>query len=265
MAVGDAVYSGFRNFVRGSRPITYKALLPPKEVLNQRHLIHISAMIVALIVQLFFWLETIVNSPILPGDWSQFSTTFEVDIIYSSLALGMIAALPLYSKRKQAELVIQPDGLYGFAIGYAIFALAWTFLMVLVLWLQGNGVVPGTTDDTLKLQELVEFVAMVSVGEELFFRVAVSAYWGGLASSVIFGLFHLWAYSSAPGALAPGNEWNLVKNLVEAMFFGAVFWFIYFKWGVGAAMGSHAGFDLVSSGAIGLDTTWLSHFGLFPI
>lgn len=224
----------------------------------------IGSILVVIVVQIFFWLETVVNSPILPGDWAPLEVSFQVDVIYSTLALGMVAALPLYSPEKARNLVVQPGGIYGFAILYALFGFAWTLGMVAYLHFSG-GVAASSVPDTTRLQELIQFVVMVSVGEELFFRVALDAYWGGLASTVIFGGFHLWAYSSAPGALLPGGEWILVQQIVSAMFFGAIFWAIYKFWGIGAAMVSHAAFDLVTSGAVGLNTVAFAHLGMFPM
>lgn len=227
---------------------------------KRAHVARISAMVGVVTLQALFYVQTLVNSPALPGNWAPLSPAFLLNLIYDSMALGAIGLLPLAKPKAARELVVQPGGYEGFVVTWAVFALLWTVGEIGYGALAG-GVGTQVLTDTVRLQNLISFALMVAVSEELFFRVALTEYFGGILGSVVFGLFHVWV------ATVNGQPVNLqlAVSLGWTMFLGGVFFVEYRLWGIGAAMGSHAGVDVVASGAVGSQlATWLAHAGLTP-
>ena len=206
------------------------------------------------LIQLFFYLETIVQSPILPGNWADYQPDFQFYLLLDALAFFILGLTNRVDK-------IQRGGFAGFAITYVFFA-AGTWLLVTYLVSLGQAPVPAITG-TLQLQYLVFYGLFVSVTEELFFRVALPPHvpGGWVTANVVFACFHIFAYSSTGTSLGV----SLGIALFEAFLFGCIFYWVYKFWGFGSCVGVHAAYDLSVVGAIGLFGFTGVHLGLIPL
>lgn len=237
------------SFLHPRRVVFSDAAFVPRESRN-RHMVRIGVIVALLGVEGFFLLPTVLPSQqILPGDWTPLFTSFLVDFMYATLALGAIAALPLVNPRKAANLVLEPGGFAGFTVRYAIFGAAWTAISLGLLFAGSSGGGAIGLTDTQRLQSLVSFGIFVGPAEELFFRCALTEYFGGIASTVVFAVYHSFAYSATYGVSI-----GLLYAMIEAGVFGAIFLWEYKAFGLSAAIASHTAFDLVSSGTVGLHT-----------
>ena len=206
------------------------------------------------IVQVFFYLETIVQSPIFPGNWGQFQVDYQFYILLDALSFFILG---LTAKADR----IQRGGFAGFAITYVFFAAA-TWLLVTYLISLGQPRLPPISG-VAQLQDLVFYGVFVSVTEELFFRVALPPRLPGkwITANVLFAIFHVFAYSVTGTSLGV----SLAVALTEAFVFGCIFFWIFKRWGYGAAVGTHCAYDLSVSGAIGLFGVTGLHMGLVPV
>lgn len=223
------------------------------------HYIRMGAIVLVACAQMTLFLQSIVNSPILPGNWAPLQTGMEVDLLYTFLALGLIGALPLYSPALARGLRVQPGGIPAFLRVLPFAALlGWVVTILLI----GHGGTGGL-NPTQQLQTVVILAFFVAPSEELFFRVAVSNYFrnplvGGAASSAFFGVAHIWSYSSG-GQLG----FPLVAQILFAMILGFGLWAAYRKFGYGASVGLHAGYDVAVAGIGALTSLTILgvHFG----
>lgn len=258
MAVSHPTYFAYLRPRKVRRGAVLDDLLPPVQNARSVYFKRLGAIALVTAIQTLLWIQTIVQSPLLPGNWAQYQTAFLVDVIYSNSALGLIALLPLFSPKKSKELVVQPGGAPGLGVTYSMFSVV-GLIAFIGLNVLGGHVSGSQFTDVQVLQGLVQVCLFVSVSEELFFRVAWSEYIGGIGSSVLFGFFHIWAYSTGTGAVF---GWDLLVHLGVAAFYGAIFYFAYYFWGIGAAIGLHTAYDLVASGLVGHAGIVLSTMGL---
>jgi hypothetical protein len=225
------------------------------------HGLRIGIIIGFVVVQAFLLLQTYLNSPLLPGNWSGFQFQFTFYLMLDVLALGMIAFWPRVIKNWE-KIRIQPNGFVGFAFTYALFGLAMWGIMIGYLSLTGSAVQP-VLDDTARLQQFVFIALFVGPTEELFFRVALPPYTGWvLGSCVLFGLFHALAYSTGTGAF---TGIALLIQMMLAMAWGGFFWFLYSRWGYGASVSAHTIFDLAVGGIITAGIAGLAGLFVFPL
>ena len=184
--------------------------------------------------QLFFFLETVVQSPIIPGNWTAYQLPMEFYLILTAVGMFLLG----YGTK---PLSIQKGGIGEFMLMFSVFgAAAWLLVAVLD---HGGAALSGID----RIQLFVFVLIFVAPSEELVFRVALPPYVGWLiGSGIMFGIFHIFAYSVA-GPSGP----ILIIQLVEAMILGVLFYFIYQRWGYGAAVGVHAGYDLAVLGVLG--------------
>lgn len=251
MSAGTTLYS----FLYPRRVVFGEVALPPSSSIRQ-HAVRIGVIVAALAIMAFFFLPTIIpGQRILPGDWTPLSTSFLTDILYGTLALAMIAALPLVNPKRARNLLIEPGGFAGFAVRYATFGILWTGIALGLEAAQGGGL--SSLTDTQRLQNLVNFTFFVGVAEELLFRCALSEYFGGIWSTIAFAGYHAFAYS-----VTAGVGWGLLIAMGTAGLYGAIFLWEYKAFGLSAAMASHTALDLGSSGTIGLATTHATPFVL---
>jgi hypothetical protein len=205
------------------------------------------------VIQLFFYLETIVQSPILPGDWASLNGSFQ---FYLLLDAGAFFILGLSNRIER----IQSGGFAGFAITYVLFASA-TWL--LVAWAISYSPQLSPITGAAKLQDLAFYGLFVGPTEELFFRVSLPPHvpGGWVTSNVVFALFHIFAYTVEGIPLGI----SLVSALIEVFLLGCVFYWVYRFFGYGAAVGVHTAYDLVVAGAIGVPGFSGIHLGLIPV
>ena len=229
------------------RPITFAK--PTSSGYRNAHHVRLGMIGALIVLQTFLYLPTIIpNQQVLPGDWTPFGPGFLTDLIYSSISLGMIAALPLVSQNRAQNLTIEPGGFAGFTVRYSIFLLAW---IAVLLGISIGGTAAGVSlTDTQRLQGMVEIGAFVAVSEELFFRCALYEFFGGtlyaaIGATLAFGAWHSFAYS-----ITTGLNWGLLWAMLKASFYGAVFFVLYKAFGLSAAIASHTAVDLVTGGVI---------------
>lgn len=242
-----------------------EAIVPTGRILSdasydrRRHAVHVGTAMALVAVQLFFYLDTVVGSPLLPGTWTQFQAAFQVDLLFSIATVAAIAVLPMYDPALVRRLVLQPGGISTGLLHAGIFLLGGIVLSVGYLALNGIVVPVGTVDSTVALQGAIEFGVFVAVGEELLFRVAFTIWFRGRATqafmaSAPFALFHAWAYSVGPGGTLE-SAMTIAGNLAFAGLFGLLLWAVYRLWGIMASMGLHAGWDVGVSSSAALHVT----------
>lgn len=215
------------------------------------HALRVGVMVAIIMVELFFLLQSYLNSPLFPGDWSTYTTSFWFYVTLNSISLGLLALLPaVIPKDEYGKFRIQPNGVAGFCWTYVLFGALMWIVMIGYLWVIGNGVnhVSPILDDTLRLQAFVFYGIFVGPAEELFFRVVLPPYIGWVNSSVLaFSLFHMLAYTV--GA-APITGVGLVLQIALAGIWGGIFWLIFSRFGIGAAIAAHTVYDLAVAGII---------------
>jgi hypothetical protein len=205
-------------------------------------------------VQLFFWLETIVQSPILPGNWSSLGGTYQ---FYLLLDAGSFFFLGLSNRVDN----VQNGSFAGFAITWFVFALVtWFAVTVLLLYYAQTSVPISGTD---RLQDFVTYGIFVGPSEELFFRVALPPHipGGWLSSNIAFAVFHVFAYTVSGESLGV----PLFSQLFQVFVLGVLFYFIYKKWSYGADVGVHTAYDLTVTGAISAFGFSALRLGLIPV
>lgn len=206
-----------------------------------------------ILIQLFFYLESIVASPILPGDWTSFSGDFGFYLLFDVIALFILGTSNRIGK-------IQGGGFGGFSITYVLFA-AGTWLLTAGLLSYGTApTIP--ISQTTQLQDFVFYGIFVGPTEELLFRVALPPHvpGGWVTANIAFAVFHIFAYTST--GLTLGFE--LYYQLFFVFLLGVIFYFIYQYFGYGAAVGTHTAYDLATVGAIVLGFSGL-HLGIVPV
>lgn len=216
-----------------------------------KHGLRIGIVLVLIVVQVFFYIDSYLNSPLIPGDWSAYQTSFLVYLALDSISLGAIAALPqVLPKDEYGRFVIQPNGYRGFVFTYALFALAMWGAMVgyLAIFAVNGTHISPVLNDTARLQGFVFYGLFVGPSEELTFRVALPPYFSWVGSSlIVFPLFHLLAYTV--GA-APASGVVLWVQIGIIAFWGLVFWVIFDRFGYGAAVAAHTVYDLCAAGIL---------------
>jgi hypothetical protein len=238
--------------------------LPPR---LSAHAVRLGMVFVLVVFQLFFFLDslfcasTVGCSPLLPGNWASLEPSFFYDILLDLFALGMIAALPRVLPGY--NLRIQPGGFAGFGLTYVLFAIAAWGVTAALLVYSGGGLGGSVLNDTTRLQEFVNYGIFVGPSEELFFRVAFVPYAGWpISAGVVFALFHAFAYSTGPGGL---TGVPFLVAMLEAGVLGIAFYFIFDRFGWGAAVATHTAYDLTVAGVIVFSSGLALHLALFPV
>ena len=133
--------------------------------------------------QLFFFLETVVQSPIIPGNWTAYQLPMEFYLILTAVGMFLLG----YGTK---PLSIQKGGIGEFMLMFSVFgAAAWLLVAVLD---HGGAALSGID----RIQLFVFVLIFVAPSEELVFRVALPPYVGWLiGSGIMFGIFHIFAYS----------------------------------------------------------------------
>jgi hypothetical protein len=205
-------------------------------------------------VQLFFYLETIVQSPIFPGNWGGLQGDFQFYLLLDALAFFVLGL----SNRVDR---IQRGSFAGFAVTYTFFA-AGTWLLVCYLISVGQPAV-APLSGTVRLQDFVFYGIFVGPSEELFFRVALPAHVPGgfVSANVAFAAFHVFAYSTSGTSLGV----SLGVALVEAFLIGVLLYAVYRYFGYGAAVGCHTAYDLSVAAVITIFGVTGLHLGLIPV
>ncbi|MDE1821561.1 MAG: CPBP family intramembrane metalloprotease [Euryarchaeota archaeon] len=226
---------------------------------------------VLVLAQVFVLLITVNGSNLIPGDWSGL---FDAEVVYLILS---IFALGVFGIGNRTPLISEGDTGW-FVVLFAMFAAATIF--VLVELFAHSGAAPSAVSPTQKIQTALFLGVFVAPTEELLFRVVLPPYvakssLGRMAgSSILFGVFHLPAYSVVAGKVGP---FSIGSAVIEAVFLGMLLYVVYagidipsakirFRGlGLGASTGIHWGWDLSTLGVVGGFAIVAKSLGLVPL
>jgi hypothetical protein len=211
---------------------------------------------IALLLQVFVWIGVQSGSPLLPDAETVWQPAAPLMLNY--LVLMLLTAALILSLRANGPSTSGRPGqfLLRLSLGAGVTWVAVEALIRIDPSFLGLGYVAVNTNASARLEAIVYYVLFVAVTEELLFRATLPQFiknpdrrW--IMATVVFGLFHIWVYSTG---LSNGQTWiDVVVELLTAMIFGYLLWFVYNKkWGgFGMAVGIHATWDLITIGSIG--------------
>lgn len=216
---------------------------------RKRYALAVGALLGVFALQLWFYIEAVVESGILPGaaQWAQLAPALQIDMFFTLGAIGAVAVLPLYKPELARALVIQRGGVAWGLLLFPLFAFA-GFAAAAGLAVAAGHLTPSSLSDTTKLLYIIEFSVFVAAGEETLFRIVPDAYvrnkWAAAGISAVgFSLFHIWAYSASNGSWV-----QTLGQMGVAAILGLGLFVLYKLWGIMAAIGFHAGYDIVTAG-----------------
>jgi membrane protease YdiL (CAAX protease family) len=152
----------------------------------------------------------------------------------------------VWSGRKTQEQMRKP--LKNSVAAFAIFFIG-TYIVLFFLSLTGL-IKAGTLDSGLFWQTVMVQVCVVACSEELMFRGVMLEFFGVIVSSVLFAVWHTWAYGVAyynMSALDPA----IIIAFVFAFIMGLIFAMVakQKQWGLPASISMHASYNLFIVGA----------------
>jgi hypothetical protein len=221
---------------------------------------------VIVLFQLVVLLLTVNQSPFLPGNWGPL---LQAEQVYLTMAL--FAGAVFYFNPKVP--LISEGSIGWFLTLYVGFAMTTTLVLSLI-FVHSGATVPIPVSGTQKIQTALFIGLFVGPVEELLFRVVLPPLFVGklkgqaadvaaaAGSSILFGLFHLPAYSVATATVSP---LQLGSNVVLAVLLGLLLYIIYRSVGFGANVGVHVAYDLTVLGVIGGLSVAAAHLGLVPL
>ena len=201
-----------------------------------------------LLIQLFFYIPSVVGTQLLPGDWAAYQPGFLLYIILDLAALAIIG----YDRDGKD---IREGSITKFAMNFGITAFA--------AWLVLTAPSPDVVTAAAKVPIVVYVLGFVAPTEELMFREVLprvvtkmkrnvkgeqefSLLAVGISSAVLFPAYHVWTYS-----LSAGLSTALIAALITSALAGVILALIYHYFGYGPAVAAHGWYDLFVLGAIG--------------
>lgn len=214
------------------------------------------------LVQVFFLLVVVDNSPIIPG----LNSSYEADMLFylilmTAVALPIIGFAPSVHKSRSAVNLASGGSIPRFMLAYAVTGfLAWLGMSVALL---SFGVAYTPISGADRLAALVFDSVFVSATEEVTFRMALPLVMNPYVSSCfLFALFHLPIDYVTYGV----NVAPIASAFFQRIIAGLVLWFIYREAGLASAMAAHFAYDGILEGAFPAGVPLgLAHLGLVPV
>lgn len=227
----------------------------PTVTVERRGMRTIGLLSMILIVQFFIYLSVIDQSVILPGNWpTDWQPRATGMLFYIFLFVGMMVlniAIPRKIGSRAAGTVA------SFLIPFAAGGFGVWFLTTLAVTFDPSFFVSSLPPPNTgaKFASLTFTILFVAPTEELMFRVVLpglavykgKSYWW-VPSIIGFMAFHIPYYANASVGLPPVV---FVGHLVIVGALGGLLYLIYQRFGFGAAVGFHGGFDLAANNVIG--------------
>jgi membrane protease YdiL (CAAX protease family) len=157
----------------------------------------------------------------------------------------MVITFVVMAKKESMKTIMQPMRIALFSFG-VMFAIG---LLVFNLMVSANFIHSAIFDESLYWQTIAVQIFVIATAEEVMFRGVLLGYTGIIISSVLFALWHSYAYeviwySSSISSVS-------IVAIIIAFLFGILLSFVArSKFGISGCIALHSSFNLVVLGVL---------------